>query len=77
MKSLIIWAAIAAATILTVSMDFADAAEVSDGSASAYLQQQSQLHNMSGYSLGTATAHIGDGSSPGYYTPRFSGGTGG
>jgi hypothetical protein len=77
MKSLIIWAAISAAAILTVSMDFANAAAVGDGSTPGYLQQQNQLRNMPGYTLGTGAAHIGDSSSPGYYTPRFSGGTGG
>ena len=28
-----------------------------------------------GYSIGTSEAHVGDGSDPGYFTPRFSGGT--
>jgi hypothetical protein len=28
-----------------------------------------------GYRVGTGEAHIGDGSDPGYFTPRFSGGT--
>lgn len=28
-----------------------------------------------GYSVGTGVAHVGDGSDPGYFTPRFSGGT--
>ena len=69
MRSLIIAGAVAAAIAFTIGMDFADASVGSPG----YAQSQTA----SGYSLGTAEAHIGDGSSSGYYAPVFSGGTGG
>ena len=69
MRSLIIAGAVAAAIAFTIGMDFADAAV----SGLGYAQSQTA----SGYRIGAGEAHIGDGSSPGYYAPVFSGGTGG
>lgn len=63
-------AGVAAAT-LVLSMGVASAAEIGgaaimDGASAGYLQQQQQLRNEPGYSIGTGAASIGDGSSPNY-----------
>lgn len=59
-----------AATVLVVSMGVASAAEIGggimDGSSPGYLQQQQQLRNEPGYSIGTGAAYVGDGSDPNY-----------
>jgi len=63
-------AAVAAAT-LALSMGVASAAEIggaaiTDGTSPGYLQQQQQLRNEPGYSVGTGAAYVGDGSDPNY-----------
>lgn len=60
-----------AATALALSIGAASAAEVGgagimDGGTPGYLEQQQQLRNEPGYSVGTGAAHIGDGSDPDY-----------
>jgi hypothetical protein len=60
-----------AATALALSMGVATAGEIGgsaimDGASPGYLQQQQQLRNEPGYSIGTGAAYIGDGSDPAY-----------
>ncbi len=60
-----------AATTLALSMGVASAAEIAgpairDGSSPGYLQQEQQLLNEPGYSIGTGAAYVGDGSDPNY-----------
>jgi hypothetical protein len=60
-----------AATTLALCMGVASAAEIAgagirDGSSPGYMQQQQQLLNAPGYSLGTGAAYVGDGSDPNY-----------
>jgi hypothetical protein len=63
----------AAAIALALSMDVATAAQISDGSTPGYLQQQIEPCNEPSYSIGAGEVHIGDGSSPRYHAPVFSG----
>lgn len=67
----------AAAIALALSMGVASAADIRDASTAGYLQQQIEPRNEPSYSIGTGAEHIGDGSSPGYHAPVFSGGAGG
>ena len=59
-----------AATAVVLSMGVASAAEIGagimDGASPGYLQQQQQLRNEPGYSIGTGAAYVGDGSDPNY-----------
>jgi hypothetical protein len=61
-----------AATTLALSMGVASATEIGgaqirDGASPGYLQQQQQqLLNEPGYSVGTEAAYVGDGSDPIY-----------
>jgi hypothetical protein len=60
-----------AATTLVLSLGVASAAEIAgaeirDGASPGYLQQQQQLLNGPGYSIGAGAAYIGDGSDPSY-----------
>lgn len=60
-----------AATTLALCMGVASAAEIAgaqirDGSSPGYLQQQQQLLNEPGYSIGGGAAYVGDGSDSNY-----------
>jgi hypothetical protein len=60
-----------AATTLTLGMGVATAGEIGgagirDGASPGYLQQQQQLLNEPGYSVGSGAAYVGDGSDPNY-----------
>lgn len=60
-----------AATTLALGISAASAAEIGgaeimDGASPGYLQQQQQLRNEPGYSIGTGAAYLGDGSDPNY-----------
>jgi len=59
------------ATMLALDMGVASAAEmgggaIMDGASPGYLQQQQQLRNEPGYSIGSGAAYVGDGSDPNY-----------
>jgi hypothetical protein len=73
MRSLIIRGAPA----LTLGMGLAGAASVGSCTSLDYAQNQQQVPTTPGDSIGAGGAHIGDGSSPGYYTPVGTGGSGG
>ena len=60
-----------AATTLALSMGVATAGEtagtgIRDGASPGYLQQQQEIMNEPGYSVGTGAAYVGDGSDPNY-----------
>jgi len=65
------------APALTLSVGIASAASVGSCASLDYPHNQQQLQTTPGYSARTGGAYIGDGSSPGYYTPVGSGGSGG
>jgi hypothetical protein len=62
------------APAIILSMGVASAASVGGCTSLDYAQNQQRLQMSPSDSVGTGEAHIGDGSSPGYYAPVFSGG---
>ncbi|HUB44519.1 MAG TPA: hypothetical protein VMB73_06005 [Acetobacteraceae bacterium] len=66
----------AAAIALTLGSGVVHAAVAGSGTNPDYAQNQPGLRATSSYRIETGEAHVGDGSDPSYYTPRYSGGTG-
>jgi len=58
-------------------VSIASAASVGSCASLDYPHAQQQLQTTPAYSARTGGAYIGDGSSPGYYTPVGGGGSGG
>ena len=73
MRSLII----CGASALALSVGIASAASVGSCASLDYPHTQQQLQTTPGYRARTGGPYIGDGASPGYYTPLGGGGSGG